>query len=56
MEATLTRQLTNEQLGEILIAAVGAEACEEAYGTCDPAFVGIAAIAYGDINPDGELN
>ncbi len=47
---------TYEQLGEILLAEVGAEACEAGYGTTDPYWVGRYGLYDGDINADGTTN
>ena len=43
-------------LGNIVLKAVGEDACLNGYGTTDPAKVGWYALAYGDINVDGTLN
>lgn len=48
--------LTYAQLGAIVLAECGPDACREGYGTVEPAAVGRAAIAYGDVNADGTLN
>lgn len=45
-----------EELGNIMLAEVGAEACERGYQTTDPYEVGWTAVGYGDINGDGTLN
>ncbi len=42
-------------LGEIVLAAFGADACQSGYKTADPEYVGRYALAYGDITKDGEL-
>lgn len=44
------------ELGEIMLAEAGAEACQKGYGTTDPEWVGRYALEYCDINPNGELN
>lgn len=48
--------MTFTQLGNIMLAEVGVEACEAGYGSADPEWVGRSALAYGDINADGTLN
>jgi hypothetical protein len=45
-----------EQLGIIMLEAVGPADCEAGYGTTDPYYVGRYALGYGDINADGTLN
>ncbi len=44
------------KLGDIMLREVGAEACQKAYGTTDPEWVGRYALLYGDINEDGTLD
>lgn len=44
------------ELGDILLAEAGADACQEGYGTTDPEWVGRYGIEYGDINADGSVN
>lgn len=44
------------ELGNIMLAEVGEEACQARYGTVDPMDVGSFALAYRDINADGTLN
>lgn len=48
--------MTYTQLGNIMLAEAGADACQEAYLTTDPKWVGRYALGYGDINADGTLN
>lgn len=48
--------LTLTELGNIVLAAVGKDACFAGYLTTDPAWVGRYALDYGDINADGSLN
>lgn len=43
-------------LGKIMVKAVGAKECQEAYGTDDLYWIGRNALGYGDINQDGTLN
>jgi hypothetical protein len=45
-----------EQLGTIMLNAVGQAECEAGYGTTEPYWVGKYALGYGDINADGTLN
>lgn len=52
---TRTR-LTYEELGQIMIKACGIARCIEAYQCKDARGIGIYALQYGDINPDGTLN
>jgi hypothetical protein len=47
---------TYKELGEIMLAEAGEEACREGYDTTDPALVGRLALGYGDINEDGTTN
>lgn len=42
-------------LGLIMLAAVGAEACQRGYGTTEAEWVGRYALGYGDIEQDGTL-
>jgi hypothetical protein len=49
-------RLTYVELGNIMLREAGPEACQRAYGTTDPEWVGRYAIRCGDINPDGTLN
>jgi hypothetical protein len=44
------------ELGNIMLAQAGAEACQKGYGTTDPYWVGIHALSFCDINRDGTLN
>ena len=44
------------KLGNIMLKEVGEEACLSGYETIDPYFVGMNALAYGDIDEDGTLN
>jgi len=44
------------RLGNIMLQEVGKEACLDGYQTADPYFVGVLALRYQDINPDGTLN
>jgi hypothetical protein len=48
--------MTYEELGNIVLTAVGPEACQEGYLTTDPYWVGRYALGYGDIEQDGTLN
>lgn len=48
--------MTYAELGRIVLAEAGVDACREGYQTTDPALVGRLALGYGDINPDGTLN
>lgn len=43
-------------IGRIVLAEVGADACLLSYDTTEPYWVGFYAIKYGDANPDGTLN
>jgi hypothetical protein len=45
-----------EEIGYKILAAVGEEACQDAYGTKDAGWIGRYAVAYGDANRDGTLN
>ena len=47
---------TFADFGQIVLDAVGAEACLSGYGTDSPEWVGRYALSYGDINADGTLN
>jgi len=47
---------TYVELGQIMLAQAGAEACQKGYGTTDPEFVGRCAVEYCDINLNGVLN
>lgn len=47
---------TATELGYIMIAAAGRDACLAGYLTDDPRTVGRLALQYGDINTDGTLN
>lgn len=49
-------RLPYAKLGEIMIATHGKDACQRGYGTTEPEQVGIYALQFGDIRPDGELN
>lgn len=44
------------ELGNKMLAALGAETCQKAYSTNDPEWVGRYALQYGDINGDGTFN
>lgn len=44
------------ELGDIMLAEAGEDACERGYQTTDPYEVGWTAVGYGDINGDGTLN
>ena len=48
--------MTHTDLGNIVLSAVGEDACLSGYGTDDPEMVGWFALAYGDIDVDGTLN
>lgn len=48
--------MTFEELGRIMLAEAGEDACQSGYQTTDPVEVGRLALAYGDINTDGSLN
>lgn len=48
--------MTYEELGKIMLAEAGEEACQAGYETTDPEWVGRYALQYGDINRDGTLN
>lgn len=48
--------MTALDLGRIVLAEAGEEACLGGYGTTDPEWVGRYALEYGDINIDGTLN
>lgn len=48
--------MTFEELGRIMLAEAGEEACRSGYQTTDPETVGRLALAFGDINDDGTLN
>lgn len=50
------KELAFEELGRIMLAEAGEEACRSGYQTTDPAEVGRLALAFGDINTDGSLN
>lgn len=39
-----------------MLQVAGEEACESGYQTNNPALIGMLALAYGDINPNGTLN
>ena len=43
------------ELGDIVLAEVGDDACQDGYGTTDPYWVGRYALGYGDIAGDGTL-
>jgi hypothetical protein len=47
---------TYVELGEIMLREHGAAACQEAYDTVDPEWVGRTALSFCDINRDGTLN
>lgn len=44
------------ELGDIVLAEVGDDACMDGYGTADPYWVGRYALRYGDIAGDGTLS
>ena len=44
------------ELGNILLAEAGVEACRSGYATTDPEWVGRYGYGYGDINLDGSVN
>jgi len=48
--------MTYADLGRIMLAEAGEDACQSGYGTTDPYWVGRYALGYGDINRDGTLN
>lgn len=50
------QRITMTELGGIVLAEAGEEACQSGYGTADPELVGRLALQYGDITPDGTLN
>lgn len=52
----MSERKTYEELGKIMLAEAGEEACKKGYDTTDPEVVGRLAIGYGDINEDGTLN
>lgn len=43
-------------IGRIVIETAGWAACIDVYGTSDPAEIGQAALAHGDIDVDGTSN
>jgi hypothetical protein len=47
--------LSHTDLGNIVLKELGEQACQDGYGTTDPAWVGRYALGYGDIEPDGTL-
>jgi hypothetical protein len=48
--------MTFTELGRIVLAEAGEQACLEGYGTIEPEWVGRYALQYGDANRDGTLN
>ncbi len=44
------------ELGDIMLAEAGEDACREGYGTTDPDLIGRYALDHNDINPDGTTN
>lgn len=44
------------RLGTIMLKEAGEKACQDGYGSIDPAVVGRLALGFGDINADGTLN
>ncbi len=52
----MSKALSLAELGAIMLAEAGAEACQSGYQTTDPVMVGRLALSYGDINRDGTLN
>jgi hypothetical protein len=44
------------ELGNILLAEVGKDACMLGYGTDEPEWIGRYGVQFGDINLDGTLN
>lgn len=48
--------LTLADLGRIMLAEAGEQACQDGYLTTDPYWVGRYALEYGDINADGTTN
>lgn len=50
------KKKTYVELGQIMLAKAGADACKKGYGTTDPEWVGRYALAHCDINADGTLN
>lgn len=48
--------MSYRELGVIMLAEAGEDACMSGYGTTDPEWVGRYAIQYGDMNRDGTLN
>lgn len=44
------------EIGQNIIDEVGLIACEHAYDTTDPHWVGVFAVQYGDAERDGTLN
>lgn len=55
LPGNVTRERAIE-LGNILLAEAGPDACEAGYGTTDPEWVGRYGIEYCDINADGSVN
>lgn len=49
-------RLSYVELGNIMLATAGQDACRRGYGTTDPEAVGQYALQYNDINPDGTTN
>ena len=50
------QRLPYSELGRIMLETHGEEACQKAYGTTVPSWVGEYALQYRDINEDGTLN
>lgn len=44
------------ELGTIMLKEAGEAACQSAYGTTDPRWVGRYALGFGDIDEDGNLS
>lgn len=55
-ESKSATQMTLTELGHIMLAEAGAEACQKGYGTTEPELVGYYARQFNDINANGELN
>lgn len=55
-EPVAPKKLSFVELGNIMLANSGTEACMKGYQTTDPEWVGRYALQFGDINSNGVLN
>lgn len=47
---------TYTEIGQKMLDTFGEKACDDAYSTTDPEWVGRFAVRYGDADRDGTLN